>query len=205
MSGPAAIVLAAGRSTRYRDAGGPAPTKLVALWRGRPVVWHVAEAALGSSAHPVVVVTGHAAEAVERALAGLPVHIVHNPGFADGLATSLRAGLQALPPGSGEAVILLGDMPLVDAAAIDTLIRAAREDPEADAAVPVHDGIRGNPVLLRRGLFARAASLRGDEGARRLLRDPALRVIELASLNGAVGFDVDKPDDLAAGLPPAFR
>jgi molybdenum cofactor cytidylyltransferase len=81
----AAVVLAAGRSSRM---GGP--NKLLATIRGRPLVGIVAEAALASKARPVIVVTGHQRERVEAALAGLPVRLVHNPHFADGLGTSLK-------------------------------------------------------------------------------------------------------------------
>ncbi len=196
MTPAAAVVLAGGASARYRAAGGAEPTKLVAPLDGVPLVRRVAAAALGCRARPVVVVTGHAREAVEAALAGLDVVLAHNPGYARGLAGSLRRGLDAVPPGASGALILLGDMPLVDAALLDALLRAAERDLDADAVVPVWDGERRNPVLLRRSLFARAGGLTGDEGARRLLRDPALRVMEVPLGGKAVCFDVDEPGAL---------
>ena len=107
----AAIVLAAGRSTRM---GGP--NKLLAEIGGRPLVRIAAEAALASRARPVIVVTGHQREQVEEALAGLPVRLVHNPDFADGLGTSLKAGIAAVPADADGAIVCLGDMPQVDAA-----------------------------------------------------------------------------------------
>src|SRR5205085_4474109 len=88
----AAIVLAAGRSTRMSGAN-----KLLAEIGGKSLVRIAAEQALASRAHPVIVVTGHQRDAVERALAGLDVRLVHNPDFADGLGTSLRAGIAAVP------------------------------------------------------------------------------------------------------------
>ena len=110
----AALVLAAGRSSRM---GGP--NKLLAEISGRPLVRIVAEAALASRARPVLVVTGHQRERVEAALAGLPVEFVHNPAFAGGLGTSLRAGIAALPAQADGAIVCLGDMPQVDATMID--------------------------------------------------------------------------------------
>ena len=86
----AAIILAAGRSTRM---GGP--NKLLAEIGGRPLVRIAAEEALASRARPVIVVTGHQRDKVEAALAGLDVQRVHNPDFAEGLSTSLKAGLAA--------------------------------------------------------------------------------------------------------------
>ena len=88
----AALVLAAGRSSRM---GGP--NKLLAEIGGRPLVRIVTEQVLASRARPVIVVTGHQREGVEAALADLPVEFVHNAAFADGLGTSLKAGIGALP------------------------------------------------------------------------------------------------------------
>src|SRR5882757_1660173 len=100
----AAVVLAAGRSTRM---GGP--NKLIAEIGGKPLVRIAAEQALGSRAKPVIVVTGHQRERVAAALAGLPVRLVHNPDFADGLATSVKVGIAALPAEVDGAIVCLGD------------------------------------------------------------------------------------------------
>src|SRR5262245_23970931 len=113
----AGLVLAAGRSTRM---GGP--NKLLEEINGKPLVRIAAEHALASRAKPVIVVTGHQKERVEQALAGLPVKFVHNPDFADGLSTSLKAGIAAVPADSDGALVALGDMPQVSAALIDRLI-----------------------------------------------------------------------------------
>ena len=126
----AAIVLAAGRSTRM---GGP--NKLVAEIAQRPLVRIAAEEALASRAKPVIVVTGHQRPEVEKALAGLPVRIVHNPDFAEGLGTSLRAGIMAVPPDADSVIVCLGDMPQVDASLIDRLI-AAFDLRNTDIAAP---------------------------------------------------------------------
>ena len=194
----AAIVLAAGRSSRYLAAGGAEASKLVADYRGEPLVRGVARAAAGSLARPVVVVTGHARSEVEAALAALPLTFVHNPDFASGLASSLRTGVAALPPAAAGAIVLLGDMPGVEARTIDRIVEAFVARPDAFAAAPVFSGRRGNPVLLGRALFAAVARLEGDEGARGLLRDAADRVVEIPFDDAAVALDVDTPEDLAA-------
>src|SRR5690242_20426756 len=115
----ACIVLAAGRSTRMG-----ATNKLTSDLDGKPLVRHTVEAALASRAHCVLVVTGHEAEAVRDALAGLDVGFAHNPEFASGLASSLKAGIRALPEDVGGAAVLLGDMPQISAQHIDALLAA---------------------------------------------------------------------------------
>ena len=193
-----AVVLAAGRSSRYRAGGGVEETKLVADVAGEAIVRRVVRAALASRARPVTVVVGHARSAVEAALAGLPAEIVPNPEFASGIASSLRAGLAATPADVAAAVVLLGDMPNVEAGLIDRLIDAFRTHSNALAVAPVQDGRRGNPVLLARPLFAPAMRLAGDEGARRLLAGfGAGQVVEVDAGGSDVSFDVDTPSDLA--------
>jgi molybdenum cofactor cytidylyltransferase len=113
MADIAAILLAAGQATRFE--AGPDDTKLAADFKGKPLVVHAAAAALASRADPLIAVTGHAAEKVFSALAGLDFVAVHNPAFAQGLSTSLKAGIAALPLEVRGAVILLADMPFVTA------------------------------------------------------------------------------------------
>ncbi|MBV8472210.1 MAG: nucleotidyltransferase family protein, partial [Hyphomicrobiales bacterium] len=158
-----------------------------------------ARAALASRARPVVAVTGHAREDIEAALAGLDVVFAHNPDYATGIASSLKTGIAALPESVAGALILLGDMPAIDAGLLDRLIEAFAARSGALAAAPVHAGRRGNPVLLSRALFPAIAGIEGDEGARRLLRaaDPAL-VVEIPADGEAVALDIDTPEDLAA-------
>ncbi len=194
----AAVVLAAGRSSRFRSAGGAEETKLVAKLEGKPIVRRVVEAALCSRAWPVIVVVGHARGPVEAALAGSPVAIAFNRDFEAGIASSLRTGLAAAPADADGAVILLGDMPNVVPRLIDDLIGAFEAQPTARAVAPIREGRRGNPVLIARALFGQAMELTGDEGARRLLaaldRDTVIHVAATSD----VSFDVDTPDDLAA-------
>ena len=195
----AAVVLAAGQSSRYRAAGGAEVTKLVAEVSGKPIVRRVVEAAWASRACPVSVVVGYARDRVEAALAGIPATIVVNPDFATGLASSLRAALPALPSDVDATLVLLGDMPNVDSALIDRLIGAFEAAPGAWAVAPLQDGRRGNPVLLARLLFDQAMRLEGDEGARRLLAGlDAGRIIEIDAAGSDTSFDIDTPEDLAA-------
>jgi molybdenum cofactor cytidylyltransferase len=187
----AAIVLAAGRSTRM---GGP--NKLLAEIAGRPLVRIAAEEALASRAKPVIVVTGHQRADVERALAGLSVRLVHNPDFAQGLGTSLKAGIAAVPADVDGAIICLGDMPQVDATLIDRLIAAFDPDRGALVVTPTFEGSRGNPVLWSRRFFPDLMAVEGDIGARHLISRYGEAVIEVPVEGKAALVDVDTPEAL---------
>ena len=174
------------------------PNKLLAEIDGKPLVRIVVEAALGSRARPVVVVTGHQRERVEAALAGLPVEFVHNPDFADGLGTSLKAGIAALPAEADGAIVCLGDMPQVDAAMIDRLIGAFEPDKGALIVVPTIEGKRGNPVVWSRRFFAELMAVEGDIGARHLIGRYTEAVAEVPLTGNAALTDVDTPEALEA-------
>jgi molybdenum cofactor cytidylyltransferase len=194
----AALIMAAGRSQRM---GGP--NKLVATIGGKPLVRLAAEAALASRADRVVVVTGHRPDEVRAALAGLDVAFVHNPAYADGLSTSLRTAVEALPPEVDAAIVLLADMPGVNAAAIDRLIAAYDPSRGALIVVPTHAGKRGNPVLWSARFFDALRAVEGDVGGRALLGANAEAVVEV-EMDGAVTLDLDTPEALvAAGGVPA--
>ena len=174
-------------------------TKLVETLGDKPIVRLAAEAALASRARPLIVVTGHARSAVEAALAGLDLETAYNPGFSSGLASSLRVGLSAMPADVAGALVLLGDMPWIDARFIDAMIDAFLAAEAALAAAPTRAGRRGNPVLLGRGLFKAAARLQGDEGARRLIDAlSAGELVEVEAADAGVIVDIDTPADLAA-------
>jgi molybdenum cofactor cytidylyltransferase len=189
----AAIVLGAGRSSRM---GGP--NKLLAEIGGKPLVRIVVGQVLASRARPAIVVTGHQRERVEAALKGLPVKFVHNPHFADGLGTSLRAGVAALPAEVDGAIVCLGDMPQVDAALIDRLIGAFDPDAGALAVVPTIDGKRGNPVVWSRRFFPDLMAVEGDIGARHLIGRYTEVVAEVPLTGTAALTDVDTPEALEA-------
>jgi molybdenum cofactor cytidylyltransferase len=189
----AAVVLAAGRSTRM---GGP--NKLVAEIGGKPLVRIAVEQALASRAAPVIVVTGHQREQVEAALAGLDVKLVHNPDYADGLGSSLKAGVTAVPAEADGVVVCLGDMPQVSAALIDRLIAAYDAEKGALVVAPTRDGQRGNPVLWSRRFFPDLMTVSGDVGARHVLASYGEAVVEVPVKESGAFVDVDTPEALVA-------
>lgn len=189
----AALVMAAGRSSRM----GPA-NKLLAEVDGQPMVRRAVEAALASAARPVIVVLGHDAHRVRAALRGCKVHFIDNPDFADGMSTSLRKGLAALPGAVDGAVILLGDMPRVDQPAIDRLIAAFNPIEGRSICVPVWNGKRGNPVLWARRYFSEMTAIAGDVGARHLIGEHGDQVAEVPMPDDATLIDIDTPEALNA-------
>jgi molybdenum cofactor cytidylyltransferase len=189
----AALVLAAGRSTRMG-----AVNKMLAEIGGKPLVRIAAEQAVASHAQPIIVVTGHEREKVEAALKSLPVRFVHNADYAEGLGTSLKAGIAAVPEESDAAIICLGDMPQVDAALINRLIAAFDPERGALVVVPSIDGRRGNPVVWSRRFFHDLMAIQGDVGARHLIGNYAEAVVEVPLAGEAALTDVDTPESLRA-------
>jgi molybdenum cofactor cytidylyltransferase len=187
------LVLAAGRSTRM---GGP--NKLLEEINGRALVRIATEQLIASQARPVIVVTGHQRERIERALSGLAVQFVHNGDFAEGLSTSLKAGIKAVPADADGAIVTLGDMPQVSAKLIDRLIGAFDPERGALVVVPTLQGKRGNPVLWSRRFFADLMTVDGDVGARHLIGAYPEAVSEVPVEDAAALTDVDTPEALVA-------
>lgn len=198
----AALILAAGRSSRM----GPS-NKLLAEIDGAPMVARVVRAAMMSHAVSATVVLGHMAADVRRAVASLgdvarTVRFVENPDYAQGLSTSLKAGVATLPADIDGALVLLGDMPAVTPAQLNKLIAAFNTVEGRSICVPTVEGKRGNPVLWARRFFPEMGGVSGDTGARHLIGEHADQVCEVP-MDGEVSsdgvlVDLDTPEALAA-------
>lgn len=183
----AAVVLAAGEGRRF--AAGP---KLLATFRGRPLVAWAVDAALASGLDDtLVVVSGTALRDV------LPssVTVVDNPDWADGIATSLSLAIQTAEARGHDAVVVgLGDQPLVPASAWAAVAATA-----SPVAVATYDGRRRNPVRLASEVWP-LLPVTGDEGARALVRDHPERVTEVPCTGDPA--DVDTIADLETLTTP---
>ena len=188
-----AVLLAAGQSRRM---GGP--NKLLAKLDGVPMVARVAQRLLASRARPIVAVLGNQGDAVDTALGKLPVERVRNPEFADGLSTSLKHGIAALPPDLDGTLVCLGDMPLISGRHLDRLIAAFNPLEGRAIVVPTRRGKRGNPVLWSKKFFPEMAALAGDVGAKHLIGEHAEVVAEVEMDDDAILVDIDTPEALAA-------
>lgn len=188
----AAVILAAGRSQRMG-----ARNKLLIDVRGTPMLRRAVAEALLAGANPVIVVTGHEADAVRAALDGCAVTFAHNADFALGLGGSLRAGVKALPDDVDGALVCLGDMPDVRAAHLQKLIAAFDPAEGRAICVPAHNGKRGNPVLFGAQFFREMAGVTGDTGARHLTSAHGDQVCEVAMEDAAILLDLDTPEAMA--------
>jgi molybdenum cofactor cytidylyltransferase len=184
----AVAILAAGRGSRL---GGDASKPLLE-WRGRSLVAWAVDAALGSGLRPVLVVVGYRGDEVRAALES-PMTVVENPEWDEGIASSLRAALRVLEPVADVEAVAVGlaDQPLVGAAAY---ARLAAADGVAPIRAARYDGRPGNPVWLARSLWQEAMQLRGDTGARTLMRDGAVDWIDCTDTGSAA--DIDTLEDL---------
>lgn len=189
----AALVLAAGQSRRTGKIN-----KLLAEIDGIPMAARVLTEVRASAAGPVIVVTGHESDRVADALAGDDLTVVHNPDYAEGLSTSLVAGLKALPDNVEGVIVCLGDMPRVRAAHIDKLIAAFNPLEGRAICVPTFTGKRGNPVLWGAQFFEEIEAVAGDVGARHLIGTHGDLVAEVPIDDDGVLVDVDTPEALIA-------
>ena len=192
MTALSAIVLAAGRSSRF----GEGAHKLLAAFDGTPLVRLSVTAAVEAGVGPVVVVTGGEAIHVSRALVGLDVRLVHEPAFADGLATSLRRGIDAVAPTTEAVVIALGDQPLVTPGAYRRVVATWRTT-GSPIVVSQYSDNHGpsHPVLFAASLFDELRALDGDIGAREVIaRDP--HRVARAIMEWEAPGDVDTREDL---------
>ena len=171
--------------------------KLLADLGEQTMIRRVVDAVLSSRVARVVVVTGHERERVEAELQGLALEMVFNPAFREGLASTLRCGLESLSAAVPAALIVLGDMPRVTSAHIDQLLSAYLARKEDGIFVPTYAGRRGNPVLFARCYFAELAGICGDTGGRQLLRAHNEKVCEVPMNDDAVLIDVDDQHVLA--------
>ena len=187
-----AILLAAGQSRRMGSIN-----KLLAEIDGMSMIRHVAKTILTSKVGPLIVVTGHESEKICAALKGCDVTFVHNSDYADGLSSSLCAGIRALPREVDGALVCLGDMPHVTAAHINKL--AAAFDPVEGRAicVPTSNGKRGNPVIWGAQFFSGIAAVSGDVGARHLIGEYGELVCEVEIGDGGILIDIDTPQALS--------
>jgi len=189
-AGLEAIVLAAGSGARF--GGG----KLTAPYGGGVLLDGALAAAFAAPARSVTVVTGAEAARVAAAARAFDprVKIVHAADHTEGMGASLRTGIASLPEDAAGAFVFLGDMPRVPHSVLAALADALAAG--ADAAAPVFQSRRGNPVLLGRALFPDLLALTGDAGARAVLQRLGDRLALVEAPDDGVLFDVDERGDL---------
>jgi molybdenum cofactor cytidylyltransferase len=184
-----AILLAAGESRRM---GRP---KQLLEWHGKSLLQHVLESLMKSAADEIILVLGHEADRIRSGLPALPVKVVINQDYKQGMASSLRRGLLAMDPGSEAFLVLLADQPDIDPEIINRIIREFRQaDPPRGIVRPVYRGLPGHPVLIGVQYLQEALQLRGDAGARPILVNHPGDILEIDVDRDAVLKDIDTPE-----------
>ncbi len=182
----AGVILAAGGSTRFGT------TKQLLDWKGKPLVRHAAETALAGGLSPVVIVTGADQENVTLAVKGVPVECVHNQDWEQGQSSSVRTGIESLPPQVGGAMFLLVDQPFIPPELIQQLVKEHTIN-RIPIIFPEVNGKRANPVLFDREIFPDLAELTGDKGGRALFDSYKTRSVNWE--NHLIQRDIDTPED----------
>jgi molybdenum cofactor cytidylyltransferase len=185
----AGVVLAAGLSTRMGR------NKMLLQIGGRSLVRRAVETALAAQLDPVLVVLGHERERVEAEVQGLQCAPVHNPEYAEGMNTSLRAGIRALPSDVAGAVVMLGDMPLVGVAMLRALVDTFRRA-KPPLLLSTYDGVVAPPILYGRALFDELRALHAEACGKSIVNAHRAEAIELSWPKEALT-DLDAPEDFA--------
>jgi molybdenum cofactor cytidylyltransferase len=193
----AAIVLAAGASRRFGSQ------KLLAELRGKPVVRWSVENVVEAKPDEVIAVVGHDGGAVRTALDGLEVRVVENREWAEGIGSSIRAGVAAAGRDADAVMIALGDQPGVAARVIASLLNAYAERGRA-IVVPSYRGERGHPVIFAASVFPELMAIRGDRGARDVIACDRSRVT-VVDFDARPPLDVDTEDELRSMVRSAAR
>ena len=188
-----AIVLAGGASTRFGS-----PKQLVRI-AGRPLLHTVVARAAEVTGNALIVVLGAGAGELAPLLRHSPGSVVVNRQWREGLASSIRAGVARLPATCAGAMLVLADQAAVTSDDLRRLAGTWRRRPQCIAAA-LYAGTSGAPAIFPRSAFTELAALRGDSGARSVLRRSADRVIRVPM--PAAELDLDTPEDLLA-LEPA--
>jgi len=182
-----AAILAAGESLRL---GSP---KQLLLYQGTPLIRHLAKTALDSRAHKVSVVIGANAQEIRDEISRLPLSVIDNAKWKEGMSSSIRAAVETLGPNAAAILFLLSDQPLVSTPVLNALIDSFKTHPDRIAACAYSNTV-GVPALFPKGYFPDLASLTGDAGAKTVILRNSSFVSKIPFPDGAV--DIDSLSDL---------
>jgi len=179
-----AIVLAAGESNRMGK-----PKQLMPLGEST-ILEQAIDNLLGSAVNETIVVLGHKAEEVRKAIAARPVRIAVNPDYRQGMSGSIITGLNLIDRQAQAVMVALGDQPFVDSQTINDLIEEFVSN-DKGIAVPVYQGKRGHPVIFDIGYIDELLKLKGDIGGREIIARYPEDVLEVAVNCEGVCIDID--------------
>jgi molybdenum cofactor cytidylyltransferase len=186
----AAIIPAAGESARFAGVN-----KLLLPIGGVPMIRLVASTVLEAELEPVFVIANPDVQEMTEALDGLPVNIIINPDPTAGMASSLVTGIHALPNNIDGLLIMLADMPLLQSSTLLALAARFKESDAAKIVYPTNAGQQGNPVIFPKRYFRKIEALKGDRGAKALLKDYASNCIPVPVDSDSILIDIDTDAD----------
>ena len=183
-----AILLAAGESRRMGEF------KQLLTYAGRTFVERCVDHLLAARTDEVIVVTGHRADDVRRAIGARPVRFAHNQDYREGMSSSVKCGIRAVAPQAAAVLVALVDQPQIDSAIINRVI-AAYESQSPLIVIPTYEGRKGHPVLIDLRLCDELMSFDPAQGLRQVIHSHAAEVLHLEVMTEAVLTDFDYPED----------
>lgn len=180
----AAVILAAGKARRMGRA------KQLLPWRGKPLLWHVAQAVIGEGIKEILVVVGAHGEKIRKSLQDPSIRFIDNPDWQAGQSTSLKAGLSALQARTAGVIFLLADQPQISSTLVRSLIEK-HATTLAPIIAPLVDGRRGNPVLFDRITFEDLMKVQGDQGGREIFSRYPVEWVEWHDASALIDIDTE--------------
>src|SRR5215469_669644 len=184
----AAVILAAGMASRMGGA------KQLLRLGDHTVLEHVLENVRTSGVGDLVLVLGHAAETIRKSIDAKNLNILVNDAYREGMGSSLRTGVSALPAEIDAAFIVLADQPFVQPSTLRLLMDRYRES-NAQIVIPMYKGFRGNPILLDRSVFPEVMALTGDIGCRAIFGNHLEGIVKVPVEDLGILLDVDSQED----------
>ncbi|MDP2719065.1 MAG: molybdenum cofactor cytidylyltransferase [Dehalococcoidia bacterium] len=182
------IILAAGESKRMGK------TKQLMVYNGRTLIERAVDVASESVAEETIVVTGHDARLVEKAIKNKAVKIVKNRRYREGMGSSIRTGISSVASDADGVIIMLSDQPGLTPDVINTLVNTFKTK-NGGIVVPVYLGTKGNPVLFDIKYREELLNLAGDTGARGVLQGHPADVTEVEISSHGILLDIDTEED----------
>jgi len=182
------VILAAGMSSRMGEA-----KQLLRLGE-HTLLEHVLENVRASGVGDIVLVLGHAAETIVKSIAAKNLKVVVNDAYREGMGSSLRTGVSALPAEIDAAFIVLADQPFVQPDTLKSIMDRYRKS-SAQIVIPMYKGFRGNPVLLDRSVFPEVMALAGDIGCRAIFGNHLQGIVKVPVEDLGILLDVDSKED----------
>ncbi len=178
-----AVILAAGASSRF---GSP---KILLEWECEPLVHYLCRKAIEIGLSPVRLILGPYIKKASETINDLPVEVIINSRWQDGMSQSFKCGVINLPVNCNGVVMILADQPYLDKCLVSSLISTT----EADVVIPTYKGEKGHPVLWRKQVFSRIQKLKPHQPPREALKNINIKYVDWD--NPLIIKDIDTVED----------